>query len=144
MDEIRAMAAKAYNDAFEAVESGENLAWSVELSATSLNLWRRVGNEQNLAIGCWLYSRALAKAGAGALSLDVARNCLTHVDAIDEPADWLKASALEGYARALLAAADERFEQALAEAQSAVADIADEGDRELIAGQLADLLETGK
>lgn len=144
MDEIRAMAAKAYNDAFEAVDSGEQPAWGVELAATSLNLWRRVGNEQNLAIGCWLYSRALAKAGAGALSLEVARNCLTHVDAIDEPADWLKASALEGYARALLAAADERFTQAVTEAQAAVAAIADEKARELIGGQLADLLDLGK
>ena len=144
MDEIRVMAAKAYNDAFEAVESEENAAWAVELAATSLNLWRRVGNEQNLAIGCWLYSRALAKAGAGALSLSAARNCLTHVDAIEDPEDWLKASALEGYARALLAATDERFEQALADAQAAIAAIADEGDRELIAGQLADLLEAGK
>jgi len=141
MDEIRAMAAKAYNEAYEAVESMENPGWAVELAATSLNLWRRVGTEQNLSIGCWLYSRALAKAGAGALSLQVAKNCLAHLDAIDDPADWLRASALEGYARALLAASDERFESALAEAQAAIEALAEERDRQLIGGQIADLLE---
>ena len=141
MDEIREMAKKAYNEAYEAVDSMENPSWAVELAATSLNLWRRVGTEQNLAIGCWLYSRALAKSGAGALALQVARNCLTHVDAIDEPADWLRASALEGYARALHAASDERFTAALAQAQEAIAELSSDSDRELIGGQLADLLE---
>jgi hypothetical protein len=41
--DIRAMAAATYNEAYEAVESLENPAWAVELAATSLNLWRRVG-----------------------------------------------------------------------------------------------------
>lgn len=141
MDEIREMAKKAYNEAYEAVDSMENPSWAVELAATSLNLWRRVGTEQNLAIGCWLYSRALAKSGAGALALQVARNCLTHVDAIDEPADWLRASALEGYARALHAASDQRFAAALAQAKEAIAELSSDSDRELIGGQLADLLE---
>lgn len=141
MDDIRAIAAKTYNEAFEAVESGDNPAWAIELAAASLNLWRRVGTEQNLAIGCWLYSRALAKAGAGKLALSVAKNCLHHLDAVDQPADWLKASALEGWARALLAASDERFGAALADAQAAVAAIADQGARDLIGSQLADLLE---
>ena len=141
MDEIRTLAAQTYNEAFEAVDSGENPAWGVELAATSLNLWRRVGTAQNLAIGCWLYSRALAKAGAGALSLEVAKNMLHQLDAVEEPADWLKASALEGYARALLAASDERFAQARTDAQAAVAAISDEKARALIGGQLADLLE---
>jgi len=141
MDEIRGMAGKTYNEAYEAMEAGDNHAWAVELAATSLNLWRRVGTAQNLAIGCWLYSRALANAGAGALSLQVANNMLSHLDAVEEPADWLRASALEGYARALLAAADERFAGALAEARAAVDAIADEKARSLIAGQMADLLE---
>lgn len=141
MDEIRAMAAKTYNEAFEAVESGENPEWAVELAATSLNLWRRVGTAQNLSIGCWLYSRALAQAGAGELALRVAQNCLHHLDAVEEPADWLKASALEGWARALFAAADERFVEAREQAVAAVAAIDDAKARELIGGQLADLLD---
>lgn len=141
MDDIRSIAAKTYGEAFEAIESGENPAWGVELAATSLNLWRRVGTAKNLAIGCWLYSRALAKAGAGALSLEVAKNMLHFLDAVEEPEDWLKASSLEGYARALFAASDDRFSQARTDAVAAVAAIVDEKDRELIGGQLADLLE---
>ena len=141
MDDIRAMAAKTYNEAFEAMEAGDNPAWAVELAATSLNLWRRVGTAKNLTIGCWLYSRTLANAGAGQLALAVANNCLHHLEAVEEPTDWMIASCLEGYARALWAASDEKFDEALVAAQKAVAAIAGEKDRELIAGQMADLLE---
>ncbi|MEN9715229.1 MAG: hypothetical protein RJA35_696 [Actinomycetota bacterium] len=140
MDDIRALAGKTYNEAFEAVESGENKAWAVELAATSLNLWRRVGTAKNLSIGCWLYSRALAKAGAGELALEVAKNMLHHLENVEAPEDWLKASALEGWARACFAAADERFEAALQDARTAIDAIVNPADRELIAGQLADLL----
>ena len=139
MDDIKTLAAKTYNEAFEAVEAGDNPVWAVELAAASLNLWRRVGNAQNLAIGCWLYSRALAKAGAGQLALAAAKNCLHHLENVDEPADWLQASALEGWARALAAANDERFSNALSEAEAAIAAIADSDARELISSQLADL-----
>ena len=139
MDDIRSLAGKTYNEAFEAVEAGDNPVWAVELAAASLNLWRRVGTAQNLSIGCWLYSRALAKAGAGQLALDVAKNCLHHLENVEDPADWLTASALEGWARALMAANDERFEHALQEAKRAIAAIADPQARDLIQGQLADI-----
>ena len=55
--EIRQLAASAYNEAFEAIEAADTTTeaiWALELAATSLNLWRRVGTEQNLAIGFWL------------------------------------------------------------------------------------------
>ena len=52
MDDVKKLAAETYNQAFEAVEAGQDPAWAVELAATSLNLWRRVGTEQNLSIGC--------------------------------------------------------------------------------------------
>lgn len=139
MDDIRSLAGKTYNEAFEAVEAGDNPVWAVELAAASLNLWRRVGTAQNLAIGCWLYSRALAKAGAGHLALDAAKNCLHHLENVEDPADWLTASALEGWARALMAANDERFEHALQEAKRAIAAISDPQARDLIQGQLADI-----
>jgi len=141
MDEIRALAAKTYNEAFDAVDAGDNPEWAVELAATSLNLWRRVGTAQNLSIGCWLYSRALAQAGAGTLAVRVAQNCLHHLENVEQPADWLRASALEGWARALFVASDERFAAARNEAVAAVAAIAEVKARELIGGQLADLLE---
>jgi hypothetical protein len=138
--DIRAMASATYNEAYEAVESQENPAWAVELAATSLNLWRRVGNEQNLSIGCWLYSRALSKAGAHEAAIAVANNMLSHLAAIDEPADWLVASAHEGWARALGGAMDERFAVALEQAKASIAAIQAEAHRQLIQSQIADLL----
>lgn len=137
------MAAASYNEAYDAVESQQNPAWAIELAATSLNLWRRVGNEQNLAIGCWLYSRALSKGGAHQAAVAVANNMLSHLAAIDEPADWMIASAHEGWARALIGAMDDRAEAALQEAVELAAAIAGPKDRELIQGQLADLLSAG-
>ena len=141
--ETRKLAASTYNEAFEAVENANTPAeaiWALELAATSLNLWRRIGTEQNLAIGLWLYSRALIKAGAPAAALVAAKSSLKHTENIDSPADWLVASGLEGYARALVAAKHEEATEAIAKAKAAVDAIADAADRELIGGQLADLL----
>lgn len=142
--EIKKLAAATYNEAFEAVESVNSPSeaiWALELAATSLNLWRRVGTEQNLSIGCWLYSRALVKAGATAAAVQVARAALTHAENVENAPDWLIASGLEGYARALIAAKHEDAIDALAKAKAAVDAITDAQDRELIAGQLADLLK---
>jgi hypothetical protein len=141
--ETRKLAASTYNEAFEAVESAASPAdalWALELAATSLSLWRRIGTEQNLAIGLWLYSRALVKAGAADLAVIAAKASLAHTENIDAPADWLVASGLEGYARALIAAKHQDAAQALEAARAAVDAIATAADRELIAGQLADLL----
>ena len=141
--EIRSLAASVYNEAFEAVESVGSPAdalWAVELAATSLNLWRRVGSEQNLAIGNWLYSRALVKAGAPDAALTAAKAAIHHTENIDSPSDWLLASCLEGYARALVATKSAAASDAIAKAKAAVDAISDAADRELIGGQLADLL----
>lgn len=140
--ETRKLAASTYNEAFEAVEAANSPAdalWALELAATSLNLWRRIGTEQNLAIGLWLYSRALVRAGAADLAVVAAKASLAHTENIDAPADWLVASGLEGYARALIAAKSEHAAKALADALAAIEAIADAADRELIAGQAADL-----
>lgn len=140
MDEIRKLAAATYNQAYEAVEASDSPAWAIELAATSLNLWRQVGTEQNITIGCWLYSRTLAKASAGELAVTVARNALTHLSNVEDAPDWLTASTLEGYARALKAAADQEFEAALKNALDAIERIADEEDRQLISSQISDLI----
>jgi hypothetical protein len=141
--EIRQLAASTYNEAFEVVEAANTSSeaiWALELAATSLNLWRRVGTEQNLAIGLWLYSRALVKAGAPSAAIQAAKSSLKHAENIENPADWLVASCLEGLARALVAAEHADADKALTAAKDAVAAIAAAEDRELIAGQLADLL----
>lgn len=140
MSEIRNLAVRTHNQAYEEVESGANPAHAVELAATALNLWRKVGDSKNLVIGCWLYSRALAKFGAPKLALAVTKESLEHIQAMDAPEDWLTASALEGYARALKAVGAPEAEVALQTALRAIDGIEDEADRKLIAGQIADLL----
>ena len=141
--EIRKLAASTYNEAFEAVagaNSASEAIWALELAATSLNLWRRVGTERNLAIGLWLYSRALVKAGAPAAAVQAAKSSLKHTENVEDAPDWMIASGLEGYARALVAAKHEDAAKAIQAAKDAVAAISTTEDRELIAGQLADLL----
>ena len=59
---------------------------------------------------------------------------------IENPEDWLIASCLEGYARALKAVGAPEFGAALDTALKAIDAIEDPADRELLAGQIADLL----
>ncbi len=137
--EIRALAASAYNAAFEAVEAGNDPLTALELAAASLHLWRKVGNDQNLAIGYWLYSRALIDARTFHLALDAAEKSLSHLALIDQPADWLVASMHEGWARALTAAQDPRSSDAIAKARELIANIADTDDRALIESQFSSI-----
>ena len=137
MNEILALAKSSYNRAFELVVEGDStvLLEGLELAATSLNLWRQVGTDKNVAIGLWLYSRALGKAGAKALALEAATESvrLAQLDGTD----WLIASGYEGLARATWATAE--FANARDRAAEAISNIADPADRALIASQFADL-----
>jgi hypothetical protein len=137
MSEIRSLAIATYNDAYELVverAAGNEIA-GLELAATSLNLWRRVGTDQNLAIGLWLYSRALGNVGAREGSLEAAQQCVVIAESLG--VDWLLASALEGLARASVGTAS--FAANLQRAAGAIAQIQDPDDRELIESQFADL-----
>ena len=135
--EIRALAASAYNSAFEAVEAGNESLLALELAAASLQLWRKVGNDQNLAIGYWLYSRALIGAQSFHLAIEAAEKSLHHLSLIANPADWLVASLNEGFARALHAARDARAADAIAKTEQLIANIVDIEDRELIQAQFS-------
>lgn len=134
---IRRLAIAAYNRAFELiVEGGEStLLEGLELAATSLNLWRQVGTDQNVSIGLWLHSRALGKTGAQALAIEAATEAvrLARLDGTD----WLIASGLEGLARATRGSSVYETNRGLAAA--AIEAIADPQDRKLIASQFADL-----
>ena len=138
-DIIRKAAASAYNDAFEVIEKGDNPLKGLELAAASLHLWREVGSTQNLAIGYWLYSRALIGADSFDLAIEAAEKSLEHTSKVSEAPDWLIASSFEGYARALKSAGDIRSSAAIAKAAELIDLIADSEDRALIAGQFADL-----
>lgn len=140
--EFRTWAATAYNEAFDAVESGEEPLRALELAATSLHLWRKVGNNQNLAIGYWLYSRALIGASSLQLAIDASEKSLQHLSAIDSPADWLIASVNEGFARALHAADDPRSTDAIAKTEQLISEISEPEDRAMIAQQFATIKES--
>jgi len=135
--EILALAKSTYNQAFEHIASADATKWleGLELSATSLHLWRQVGTDKNVAIGLWLFSRALHKVGANEQAIETATESvrLARVDGTD----WLIASGLEGLARASQGAS--AFESNREAAAEAIAAIADPADRELIASQFADL-----
>ncbi len=137
MNELRDLAAQNYNRAFELIVEGteSDVAEGLELAASSLNLWRKVGNEQNWAIGLWLYSRALYKAGAQDLAIMHATESVKLAELVG--ADWLIASGLEGLARASQGTV--AFAQLRTRAKTAIENIKDKRDRELIESQFADL-----
>jgi hypothetical protein len=137
VSELKELAAKTYNRAFELVVEGnqDDLAEGLELAATSLHLWRQVGNEQNWAIGLWLYARALHKAGAQELAIKHALESVKLAEQVGT--DWLIASGYEGLARVSQGTAE--FETRRAKAEHAIKDIKDNDDRELIESQFADL-----
>lgn len=137
----RAWAASTYNRAFDALEAGDDPLGAVELAATSLHLWRGVGDDQTLAVGHWLLARALALAGAGDLALEASARALAHLARVADPPDWLVASLAEGRARALLAIEDPGAGRALEEARRAIAAVSDPEDRAIIEGQFADLAQ---
>jgi len=134
MDVLLALAKTTYNQAFDLVEAGEGLK-ALELAATSLHLWRQVGTDKNVAIGLWLYSRALLGVGAKQAAIEAVTESvrLAKLDGTD----WLIASGLEGLARATAGTFD--FEANRAAAAKAIATIADPEDRQLIESQFADL-----
>ena len=137
MSEILDLAKSTYNRAYELVIEGkqEDLLQGLELAATSLQLWRSVGTEKNVAIGLWLYSRALQKSGAKELALEAASQCVEIAETL--AIDWMLASSLEALARA--AQGTEQFEEIRNRAIIAISSIKDDKDKTLIESQFQDL-----
>ena len=137
MSEILDLAKSTYNRAYELVIEGkqEDLLEGLELAATSLQLWRSVGTEKNVAIGLWLYSRALQKSGARELALEAASQCVEIAETL--AIDWMLASSLEALARA--AQGTEQFEEIRNRAIIAISSIKDDKDKTLIESQFQDL-----
>jgi len=134
METILGLAKTTYNQAFDLVEAGDGIK-ALELAATSLHLWRQVGTDQNVAIGLWLYSRALVVVGAQQAAIEAATESVRLAKLVGT--DWLVASGLEGLARATKGTSD--FNANRASAAEAIEAIADPEDRQLIADQFADL-----
>jgi DNA-binding transcriptional MerR regulator len=101
--------------------------------------WGQVGGPQQLAIGEWQCARVYSVLGRAEPALHHARRCLEIATGGDVP-DWLIASAHEGMARAY-AVAGQR-ESALASraaAETALAEVTDAEDRQVVQDDLASL-----
>jgi hypothetical protein len=136
-DTLRAEAISTYNKAFDCYDKGCDELKAIELANASIYLWRQAGNDQNLAMGFWLLSRIYAHFGHAQLAIDSSKISLTHLAAIDAPADWLVASINEGWARALVASNDPSAIEALDKTRELIAKIADIEDRALIESQFS-------
>jgi hypothetical protein len=106
--------------------------------ATPFDHWGSVGIPANLARGEWLCSRVYAVLGRAEPSLHHARRVL-EIRERHGIADWDLASAHEAIARAQGLAGDAEAARAAVRAARAVV-IAGDGDRELLAADLATLL----
>jgi hypothetical protein len=135
----RALAAAAFNRSWELLERERTPDEDLELlevAFASRHHWRAEGAPQQAAIADWMVARCFSVLGEGGLAVRFAEAARTAQPA-DAPA-WLRASLLEGLARAHAANGDRSArDDAFADAVVALADEPDEEDRELIAEQLA-------
>ncbi len=135
----RRLAVAAYNRSWELLERDRDDAEQLELleaAFTSRHHWRVVSGDQQLAIADWMVARCFAELGEGSLSLRYALAALS-AQPPDAPA-WLKASLVEGLARAHAALGDAPArDEAVALAASLLEGELDAEDRAIIAEQLA-------
>ncbi len=135
----RSLAAAAFNASWELLErertDDEDLEL-LEVAFASRHHWRAAGGAQQVAIADWMVSRCFAELGDGPLSLRFARSAVAHEP--DDAAAWLRASLLEGLARAHAANGDQaERDDAMARARVALAEESHKESRELIDAQLA-------
>jgi hypothetical protein len=105
--------------------------------------WRIVGAAKQRSIAEWMVARCYSELGEGALALRFARAALSEQPS-DAPA-WMRASLLEGMARAHAANGDAvARDEAFAAAKAALADESDEEERQIIADQLATVPEVDR
>lgn len=110
---------------------------------TSRHHWLAIGGPEEFAIADWLVSRAAAATGHTVLAVQFAESALTAGEADDDtefPA-WLRASLLEGLARAHNAAGNLGLrDEFIARARAQLVLESDAADTALIEAQIAELL----
>ena len=147
MDEAthRRIAVDLFNRSWRLLELPERTAEQddelIHVVHASCHHWREVGAPANLSRGENQCARVYAALGRGEPALHHAGRCLDLVRSDAEShEDWELASALEVLARAHLTAGSRtEAERCAALAQEALAAVEDPDDREMIAGQLAEL-----
>jgi len=108
----------------------------LEVAFTSRHHWRKEGGARQIAIADWMVSRCFSELGEGRLAVRFALAALA-AQPDDAPA-WMRASVLEGLARAHAANGDQGSrDEALAAASAALEEEADPEERAIIAEQLA-------
>ena len=144
-DTQRTVAVALFNRVWDLLDAGDArgadaTAEMIDAAHASRYLWRTIGGVEQAIVGEWQISRTYAAAGLGAEAVRHAEVSLSLLRADPHPVDWVAASVHEGRARAYLAAGDQTSAMsAYADAQTALAAIADDEDRGLVASQLAEL-----
>jgi hypothetical protein len=139
----RTLANQLFNRCWEILEmTSRSSDDDVELMTSALTSryhWLGAGTAEQWIVSDWMVSRAAGVVGAFDLSLMFARRAHAAAQNGDVP-DWLVASTAEGMARAYASAGNgDEFAKWNALAGRLVEVIADEEDRALIAGQLAEV-----
>jgi DNA-binding transcriptional MerR regulator len=139
----RRLAATLYNHTWTFLEmpdrSPAQTDEMIHTAHASRYLWGTVGTAVNLARGEWLCSRVYAVLGRGEPALWHARRCL-EINEASGSGDWDIAGAYEAMARASAVAGDLVAARSWAErARVACEAIAEDDDREIIAGDIATL-----
>ena len=140
-DAIAADAKAAYNACWGLLAAERTDADDAELMAAafeSRRCWQIAGGSQEHAVADWMVSRAAAATGNPRLALTFAWASLEH-DGTTFP-EWLKASLLEGLARAMVAGgATEDAERVIRRAREILAAEPDREDAAVIEQQIAEL-----
>jgi hypothetical protein len=136
------LASQLFNRCWDLLESTRSPDDDVELltaAFASRYHWSRVGDVEKHVVSDWMVARAASAVGDGELALRFAQRAHAVAQEIEGP-DWLSASTAEGVARAHATKSDAaEFANWSALATRLIDVIADPEDRDLIAGQLAEI-----
>ncbi len=137
----RALAKQLFNRTWELIDctdrSPEQDRMMLVTACAAYYHWDAVGTEENRAIADWQIAHVASLLGYGDLALAHATSALHRVLAANLP-DWLRASALEGLARAHAGVGNQAERDSYVKrATEAVALVTDKKERELISSQIA-------
>ncbi len=141
----RELAKHLFNQAWELIELPDRTPEQDRLmlvtACASWLHWDAIGTEKNRAVADWQIAHVASLLGYGDVALAHARAALDRAEADGQP-DWLRASALEGMARAHAAAGHKaERDRYLKQATDALSAIDEDEERELIASQIATVPE---
>jgi hypothetical protein len=141
----RKVAAELFNETWRLIEwpgrTPEQDRRMLITACASWLEWDAIGTEENRAVADWQIAHVASLLGYGDLALAHATAAFERTEGGQLPS-WLRASTLEGLARAHAAAGHKAERDAYVErATAALRDLDDPEDRDLIASQLATVPE---